>query len=55
MDLAITYNASKANIVPGSNFWMQGGSLQIHGQFWRALGVAADIGGLHCVTRMAQV
>jgi hypothetical protein len=47
IDLAIIYNASRANIVPGSNFWMQGGSLQIHGQFWHGLGVVADVGGLH--------
>ena len=47
LDLAITYDTSQANTVPGSNFWMQGGSVQIHGQFWRGLGVVADIGGLH--------
>jgi hypothetical protein len=26
---------------------MEGGSLQIHGQFWRGLGVVADVAGLH--------
>lgn len=46
-DLAITYDASRANIVPGNNFWMQGGSMQIHDQFWRGLGVVADVAGLH--------
>jgi hypothetical protein len=46
-DVAIVYNALRANIVPGDNFWMQGGSAQIHGQFWRGLGVVADVAGLH--------
>jgi hypothetical protein len=46
MDLAVTYDAAQANIVFGSNFWMQGGSVQIHGQFWHGLGVVADVGGL---------
>jgi len=46
-DLAIAYDASQANIVPGNNFWMQGGSLQIHGQFWRGVGAVGDIAGLH--------
>jgi len=47
IDVAIAYDTARANIVPGSNFWMQGGSVQIHGQFWRGLGVVADIAGLH--------
>jgi hypothetical protein len=47
MDLAITYDTSHANTVPGSNFWMQGGSVQIHGQFWHGLGIVADVEGLH--------
>jgi hypothetical protein len=47
MDLAFTYDASRGNIVSGSNFWMQGGSFQIHGQFWRRLGAVADTGCLH--------
>lgn len=46
-EVAITYDALRANIVPGDTFWMQGGSVQIHGQFWRGLGVVADIAGLH--------
>jgi hypothetical protein len=47
LDVAITYDAMRANIVPGDTFWMQGGSAQFHGQFWRGLGVVADIAGLH--------
>jgi hypothetical protein len=47
LEVAITYDASQANIVPGNNFWMQGGSVQIHGQFWRGWGAVTDIAGLH--------
>lgn len=47
LDVAIVYNALRANIVPGATFWMQGGSVQIHGQFWRGLGIVADVAGLH--------
>jgi hypothetical protein len=46
-DVAITYDASRANVIAGNSFWMQGGSVQIHWQFWRGLGVVADVGGLH--------
>lgn len=47
LDVAITYDALRANIVPGDTFWMQGGGAQIHGQFWHGLGVVADVAGLH--------
>jgi hypothetical protein len=47
LDVAVTFNASVDNNVPGSSFWMQGGSAQVHGQFWRGLGVVADVAGLH--------
>jgi hypothetical protein len=46
LDVALTYDASQANIVPGNNFWMQGGSVQAHAQFWRGWGVVADVAGL---------
>ena len=42
LDVALTYDASQANIVPGNNFWMQGGSVQVHARFWHGLGVVAD-------------
>jgi hypothetical protein len=47
LDVAVVYNAVRANLVGSENFWMQGGSVQIHGQFWRELGIVADIAGLH--------
>src|ERR1700723_3612878 len=46
-DVAITYDASRANVTAGNGFWMQGGSVEIHGQFWRGLGVVVDVGALH--------
>jgi hypothetical protein len=47
LDVAVVYNAVRGNLVGSENFWMQGGSFQIHGQFWRGLGIVADIAGLH--------
>jgi len=47
LDLAVTYNATMSNSISGKSFWMQGGSAQLHGQFYRGLGVVADIAGTH--------
>jgi len=47
LDLAVTYNAQSTNIDTTNRFWMQGGSAQLHGQFWRGLGVVADVAGTH--------
>ncbi len=47
IDVAVIYNPMMANVVSGSSFWMQGGSVQVHGQFWRGLGIVADVSGLH--------
>ena len=47
VDVAIVYHSLMTNVVGGERFWMQGGSVQIHGQFWHGLGVVADVSGLH--------
>jgi hypothetical protein len=47
IDVALVYTPLMSNVVGGNGFWMQGGSFQAQGQFWRGLGVAADISGLH--------
>jgi outer membrane immunogenic protein len=47
LDVALTYDAAHANIVPGNNFWLQGGSLQAHYRLWHGLGAVAEIAGLH--------
>jgi hypothetical protein len=46
-DVAVTYIASRAGVISDNSFWMQGGSVQMHGRFWRGLGVVADVAGLH--------
>lgn len=47
LEVAVNYNAVRANVITSDTFWTQGGSVQVHGQFWRGLGVVADIGGQH--------
>lgn len=47
LEVAVTFDALHANTVPGSNFWMQGGAIQVAGQITRNWSVAADISGLH--------
>jgi hypothetical protein len=47
LEVAVNYNAMRANVITSNAFWMQGGIVQVHGQFWRGLGVVADIAGQH--------
>ena len=47
LDVAVTYNATMSNSISSKAFWMQGGSVQLHGRFYRGLGVVADIAGMH--------
>jgi outer membrane immunogenic protein len=47
LDVAVVYNPLLANVVSGNRFWMQGGSVQGHGQFWHGLSVVGDVSGLH--------
>jgi hypothetical protein len=47
LDVAFTYNAMLGNVTTGADFWMQGGSAQVHGRVWRGLGLVADVAGLH--------
>lgn len=46
-DLAVTFDMARANLTTGSSFWMKGGSVQLHGQLWRSVGVVADVAGMH--------
>ena len=46
-EVAVNYDAARANTVAGYTFWMQGGSVQLCRQFTRHWGIAADISGLH--------
>ena len=47
IDVAVAYNPLIANVASGNSFSMQGERAQVHGQFWRGLGVGADVSGLH--------
>lgn len=46
-EVAFTYDGTFSEQVNNSHFWLQGGSAQIHGQFYGGLGVVADIAGAH--------
>ena len=47
INIAFTYSANHANLVPGANFWLQGGSVQLDAGAIKGFGIAADITGLH--------
>jgi hypothetical protein len=47
LEVAVLYNSLLSNVVRANRFWMQGGSIQVDGQFWHGLGVEADVSGLH--------
>jgi hypothetical protein len=47
MEVAVTYNPALANTVGGYGLSMQGGSVQVHGQFLRGWGVVVDVSGMH--------
>ncbi|HTZ56553.1 MAG TPA: hypothetical protein VMB49_00580 [Acidobacteriaceae bacterium] len=47
LQVAVLYDALYSNVVRANQFWMQGGSIQVYGQFWRGLGVEADVSGVH--------
>jgi hypothetical protein len=47
LEVAVLYDALVSNVVRADRFWMQGGSIQIDGQFWHGLGAEADISGFH--------
>src|SRR5579871_3644087 len=48
LSVAVSYQSMYSNPVGGgAKFWMQGGSIQLCGQFWHGLGEVVDISGLH--------
>lgn len=46
LDVAFTFNPTLSNSITSKSFFMMGGSVQIHGQFYRNWGVVADVAGL---------
>jgi hypothetical protein len=47
LEVAVLYNSLLSNVARANRFWMQGGRIQVDGQFWRGLGIEADICGFH--------
>lgn len=47
LEIAVTYDATHSMQASGSPLWMQGGTVQMHGQFYRGWGVVADISDAH--------
>ena len=47
LEVAVTYDATLSGATPSGNFWLQGGSVEIAGNFYRGLSAVADIGGMH--------
>ena len=38
LEVAVTYDSLLTNVVRSNRFWMQGGSIEVDGQFWHGLG-----------------
>lgn len=47
LEVAVLYNPLLTNIVSANRFTMQGGTLQVQGQFYRGWGAVADLSLLH--------
>jgi hypothetical protein len=47
LEVSVVYNSLLTNVVRANRFWMQGAALEADGQFWRGLGVEADVSGFH--------
>jgi hypothetical protein len=47
LEVAVLYNSLLSNVSRANRFWMQGGSIQVDGQFWHGLGAEAEISGFH--------
>ena len=45
VDLSITYTAQQSNLVTGSDFWRQGGSVELSAVAFKSLGIAANVTG----------
>jgi hypothetical protein len=42
-DVAFTFNPVLSQTQPGSRFWMEGGSIQLHDRFYKGFGVVGDL------------
>ncbi len=46
-DVAFTYAAIRASERNTTSFWFQGGAVELHARFYRGLGMAASVTGMH--------
>jgi hypothetical protein len=46
-DVALTYAAARAAHTNGTNFWLQGGAIDLHALVYRNLGIVASVTGAH--------
>lgn len=54
LDLGVTYAAGHANYVPGTTFWMQGGSIELVGHVPYGFAAVADVTALHAAASSAS-
>jgi hypothetical protein len=47
LEVAVLYNSLLSNVARANRFWMQGGSIEVDGQFWHGLGAEAEVSGFH--------
>ncbi|MGH9599383.1 MAG: outer membrane protein [Terracidiphilus sp.] len=47
LSVAVTYDETLANSITSESFWMEGGRVQVCGDFYRGLGAVADIAGMN--------
>jgi hypothetical protein len=47
LEISITGDGMMSNTIAGQSFWMEGGNLEVAGQFFHGVSVVADICGTH--------
>ena len=47
LEAAVSYKFSYANTTTPKQFWQNGGSVELHGQFWKGLGAVGRVDALH--------
>jgi hypothetical protein len=47
IEAAASYKFSYANTTTPQEFWQNGGSIEVHGQFWKGLGAVGRMDALH--------
>jgi hypothetical protein len=50
LEVALTYDGTLSEVANSNTSWMQGGSIQLHGQFYRGFGVVADMARMPAIS-----